>query len=217
MQRCRAGRSSRAGPRVFGPLRQSIVQFALPGAWLHALLDAFEQDVRNPRYGDRDALLAYCSLSANPVGRLLLHLYGIGDARSLDRSDAICSALQLINFWQDLSRDLPQGRIYVPLADLRSHGIDLFTLTAGVDTPQTRRLVLDLCRWAQTLMRRGAPLALEIPGRAGWELRFVVQGGLRILEKIERMDHATLSDRPRIGGADAVPLLWRAARMRVAR
>ena len=204
-------------PWIFEPLRHSIDQFALPGPLLHALLDAFEQDVRNPSYEDREALLRYCRLSANPVGRLLLHLYGIGDARALERSDAICTALQLINFWQDLSLDPPRGRIYVPLSELRQQRIGVDALTAGVDTPQTRQLVRDLCDWAATLMQRGAPLALQVPGRAGWELRLVVQGGLRILQKIDRMRHATLSARPRIGIADAPPLLWRAATMRAIR
>ncbi|MDQ2779666.1 MAG: squalene synthase HpnC [Pseudomonadota bacterium] len=200
-------------PQVFKPLSHCIAEFALPGCWLHALLDAFEQDVSNPRYPDREALLGYCRLSANPVGRLLLHLYGIEDAQALSRSDAICSALQLINFWQDLSRDLPCDRVYVPLADLRAQQLDAQALRAGVDTAATRTLVRNLCSWATDLMHHGAPLALQIPGRAGWELRLVVQGGLRILEKIGGMDHATLSARPRIGMADAPTLLWRALRM----
>jgi hydroxysqualene synthase len=208
-----------AGPRwpqVFTPLAARVQSFALPGAPLHDLLDAFSQDTRNPLYADRDQLLDYCRRSANPIGRLLLHLYGVGDAVALQQSDAICTALQLINFWQDLSVDLPRGRVYLPLSDLHAHGLDVASLQAErvpADTAATRRLVADLCAWAGGLMQQGAPLALRLPGRAGWELRLVVQGGLRILEKIARMDHATLQARPKLGAADLPLLLWRAWRM----
>ncbi len=198
---------------VFLALASSIRAYALPAQHLHALLDAFEQDVHNPRYADRAALLGYCACSANPVGRLLLHLYGIADNASLQRADAICSALQLVNFWQDLSVDGPRGRHYVPTADLLHHGVKTKAVQHCVDNPQTRALVSDLCAWAHSLMLQGAPLALQVPGRAGWELRLVVQGGLRILEKIARMNHVALLQRPRLTAADVPVLLWRALRM----
>jgi hydroxysqualene synthase len=202
-------------PQVFGPLAASIGAFALPGAPLHDLLDAFAQDTRNPLYADRAELLDYCRRSANPIGRLLLHLYGVGDPLALQRSDAVCTALQLINFWQDLSVDLPRRRVYLPMSDLRAHGLDATSLGPGPvpDSAATRSLVAGLCRWARDLMHQGAPLALQLPGRAGWELRLVVQGGLRILEKIDAMDHATLQQRPRLRATDLPPLLWRAWRM----
>ena len=209
-----------AGPRwrdVFEPLALRIHEFALPPSQLHALLDAFEQDVRNPTYADRAALLDYCRRSANPVGRLLLHLYGIDESAALHHSDAVCSALQLVNFWQDLSVDGPRGRHYVPLADLQAHGADVDDLLGRTDKPQIRRLVQSLCTWSRSLMLEGAPLALRVPGRAGWELRLVIQGGLRILEKIEHMDHASLTRRPRLTAPDAPLLLWRAWRMGRAR
>lgn len=198
---------------IFEPLALRVREFLLPPALLHDLLDAFEQDVHNPPYADRAALLNYCRRSANPVGRLLLHLYGIHDATALRRSDAICSALQLINFWQDLSVDGPRGRHYVPASDLLAHGVGADALRAASDSPQSRGLVRALCAWARELMLDGAPLALQVPGRAGWELRLVVQGGLRILEKIERMDHAILARRPALTAFDAPLLLWRALRM----
>jgi squalene synthase HpnC len=197
---------------VFGPLKTALRTHALPQAPLLALLDAFAQDVRNPPYPDRAALLDYCRRSADPVGRLLLHLYGVQDAAALRQSDAICSALQLINFWQDLGVDLPRGRCYVPEADRIAHGIE--RLEPGRDTAQTRALVRELCTWAAALMHEGAPLVHRLPGRAGWELRLVVQGGLRILETIAAMDHATLSRRPALGKRDLPRLLWRALRMR---
>jgi hydroxysqualene synthase len=198
---------------VFTALAQRVRQFKLPAAPLHDLLDAFEQDVRNPPYPDRAALLDYCRRSANPIGRLLLHLYNINTTKRLRQADAVCSALQLINFWQDLGVDAPRGRCYVPLDALAAHGVTSNELAARADSPRARALVKSLCDWAQALMQEGAPLALAVPGRAGWELRLVVQGGLRILEKIRQMDHATLSRRPTLSARDAPLLLWRALRM----
>ena len=213
-----AGRTT--SPRwatVFNPLAARITQFALPQHLLHDLLDAFEQDVRNPIYPDRQSLLDYCRRSANPIGRLLLHLYGVDETDALREADAVCTALQLINFWQDLRVDGPRGRLYVPESELAAHGVGRSELAACQDSPRSRALVRALCRWAQGLMLAGAPLALRIPGRAGWELRLVVQGGLRILEKIARMDHASLSHRPKLSAFDLPVLLWRAAAMRSVR
>jgi squalene synthase HpnC len=200
-------------PAVFPTLAAAIRKHALPGQWLHALLDAFEQDVCNPHYGDRAQLLDYCARSANPVGRLLLHMYRVGDRLSLRQSDAICTALQLINFWQDLSVDLPRDRVYVPLADLQRHGLDLPRLLQQPDDVAMRALVRDLAQWASELMAEGSPLAMRLPGRIGWELRLVVQGGLRILEKIAAMDFASVRSRPVLGRMDAPTLMWRALRM----
>ena len=202
---------------VFGPLAAAIQRHALPVSLLHDLLDAFEHDTGNPLYPDRAALLAYCQRSANPVGRLMLHLAGIHDALSLAQSDAICSALQLINFWQDPSVDLPRGRIYLPQADAARHGLALDAAAlAGHDSPASQALLRELCLWAADLMQRGAPLACRIPGRLGWELRLVVQGGLRILETIGAMQYLTLGRRPTLRAIDSLPMLWRAMRMRQA-
>jgi squalene synthase HpnC len=199
-------------PGVFAPLRAAMREHGLSPALLHALLDAFEQDVRNPQYQDRDAVLAYCSRSANPIGRLLLQLYGISDQTALRQSDAVCTALQLINFWQDLSVDLPRQRNYVPHADARRHGVSWPSGGAMPDTPAARTLVRELVHWAATLMAEGAALPLRIPGRAGWELRLVVHGGWRVLEKIARMDHGSMSQRPRLHATDLPLLLWRCVR-----
>lgn len=199
---------------VFDGLAHCRRSHALPLPLLQALLDAFEQDVRNPRYDTREQLLDYCARSANPIGRLLMHLYGIGDERSLQQSDAICSALQLINFWQDLSVDLPRDRVYVPMADFRQHGLDPERLAGEPLSSPSRALVRSLCEWSGGLMHRGAGLALRVPGRAGWELRLVVQGGLRILEKIAAMDFSSARTRPKLSAADLPAVLWRAARMK---
>ena len=208
------GAASERWPGVFVALADALADFRLPTAPLEDLLDAFEQDVRNPLYADRPALLDYCRRSANPIGRLLLHLYGVDDAMSLRRSDAVCSALQLINFWQDLSIDGPRGRHYVPESDRLAHGVDAADLLQAHDNPHARSLVRSLCEWARHLMLEGAPLALRVPGRAGWELRLVVQGGLQILAKIEHMDHAALARRPTLAVLDVPVLLWRAGRMK---
>lgn len=199
-------------PEVFVPLAHAHQRHDLPLPLLHDLLSAFEQDARNPTYADRAALLDYCRRSANPVGRLLLHLYGISDAASCRRSDAVCTALQLINFWQDLGQDQRRGRDYLPQQDrvrhaLPPHGVPL------QPTPALRSLVRELCGWARELMLEGAPLALQVPGRAGWELRLVIQGGLRILQKIERLDHDTLQHRPTVAAPDLPLLLGRACAM----
>jgi squalene synthase HpnC len=199
---------------VFRRLQQAMQTHRLSPALLHDLLDAFEQDVHNPRYATRAELLDYCRRSANPIGRLLLQLYGIEEPAALRQSDAVCTALQLINFWQDLSVELPRGRNYLPQQDASRCGLDAADGRALRDGPATRALVRELVQWAAALMAEGSPLALRVPGRAGWELRLVVHGGWRILEKIARMDHASLARRPRLRWHDAPLLAWRCLRYR---
>lgn len=218
LQACFSGRpDSGRWAAVFRPLREAIAQFALPQPPLAALLDAFAQDVRKTAagqgYADRAELLAYCSRSADPVGRLLLHLYGVHDAASLAQSDAICTALQLINFWQDLSVDVPRGRYYLPAQDCLAFGIDPQAPQTWAAHPDAPQLVRRLCDWARERMLAGAPLVHRVPGRAGWELRLVVQGGLRVLRRIEQLRFRTLQQRPKLGPADAPAILWGAARM----
>ncbi len=199
---------------IFTPLARARTAHALPVQPLEDLLDAFAQDTRNPRYPDRAALLDYCRRSANPVGRLLLHLYGVDDTAALERADRICTALQLINFWQDCSIDLPRGRVYLPVADARNHGVSLEDPALLRDTPATQALLRELCDWARQTMLEGASLALELPGRAGWELRLVVQGGLRILGKIHALEYRTVARRPMLRPPDALPMIWSALAMR---
>ena len=184
-------------PEVFTPLWPQLRAFNTPLAPLLDLLDAFMQDAREtgPQHGfaDRDALLDYCRRSANPVGRLLLHFWGVRDERSLAQSDAICSALQLINFWQDRARDLARERDYLPRTE---------TWTSAL-------------AWARALMHEGAPLARRVPGRAGWELRLVVQGGLHILGQLEASapglgERPLAPPRPKLGARDVPLLVWRA-------
>jgi hydroxysqualene synthase len=203
-------------PQVFEPLRATLESHALPIDPLTHLLSAFEQDVVKNEYADRSELLDYCRRSANPIGRLLLHLNGVGSAQALRQSDAICTALQLANFWQDLSIDTQRGRLYIPRADCARRGVDPNAVLSQQDTPAARALIADMVVWARESMLAGAPLVHTLPGRAGWELRLVVQGGLRILEKIESIDFGTLRTRPTLRLLDWPLLLWRALRMRPA-
>ena len=214
LQACVAGKPvSNRWPQVFNHLQPVIAQFALPIDLLTDLLSAFEQDVLKTRYTSQTELLDYCRRSANPVGRLLLHLYKVTDAESLAQSDCICTALQLINFWQDLGVDITRGRIYLPLDSFAQHGVDEAQLLRLEVNPSTTALVAANVAWAKALMLRGSPLVKKLPGRAGWELRLVVQGGLRIVEKIERLGFATLRQRPKLNGWDGAVMLWRAMRM----
>ncbi|HMN75372.1 MAG TPA: squalene synthase HpnC [Burkholderiaceae bacterium] len=201
---------------VFDPLGPIIARHALPLPHFTDLLSAFRQDVVPHRYADRADLLDYCRRSAHPVGRLMLHLYGVADDDALARSDAICGALQLANFWQDLSVDRRRGRLYVPLADAQRFGVAPGDLLAGSDSARVRALVAELVGWTRELMQAGAPLVHRIAGRAGWELRFVVQGGLRILERIEQAGFDVLQHRPALGWQDAPRLAARALAMRPA-
>lgn len=202
---------------VFGPLQYAIQQHGLPIMLLDDLLSAFLQDVdvtaRGATYTDRSQLLDYCRRSANPVGRLLLHLYKVDDTTSLQQSDAICSALQLINFWQDLSVDLPRGRHYLTDVDLARFGVSRADLLLPHTTSASRALVMDCAAWARQMMLDGAPLVHRLPGRIGWELRLVVQGGLRILDKVQALEGESLLQRPTVGKADLPRMLWRAWHM----
>lgn len=198
---------------VFTPLAEALLDWDLPLPWLEALLDAFEQDVRQSRWPDRAALMDYSHRSADPVGRLLLHLCGLRDETSLRLSDGICTALQLVNFWQDVGVDARRDRIYLPREDMDRHGVNEATVLAGQDSPALQGLVLELCAWTREGMLRGAPLVHRMPGRLAWELRFVVQGGLRILDRIEALGGRTLIERPKLGTADLATMAWRAVRM----
>lgn len=199
---------------VFTPLRATIATHQLPVPLLHDLLDAFVQDIEKSRdragYATDAELTDYCRRSANPVGRLLLHLYGVTDAQGLLESDAICTALQLINFWQDLSVDIPRGRYYLSDEARNRHSVSQADILAQKQTENATLLIAACADFARASMLKGSELVHRIPGRAGWELRLVVQGGLRILDKIEALHYATLRQRPRLQWWDFPVMLWRA-------
>ena len=213
---CKHATPSSRWPQVFEPLSAVLIERQLPVSLLTDLLSAFEQDIGKHSYADRAELLDYCRRSANPVGRLLLHLYGVTGAQALRQSDAICTSLQLTNFWQDLGVDTRRGRVYTPATDCVRHGVTQPDLLEQSDTRNVRALVADMVGWAREMMLAGAPLVHAIPGRSGWELRLVVQGGLRILEKIEQLGFATLLLRPTLRWYDVPLLFWRALKMRPA-
>ncbi|MDQ7989053.1 MAG: squalene synthase HpnC [Candidatus Dactylopiibacterium sp.] len=198
---------------MFARLARNVAEWCLPVPLLRDLLDAFAQDVVKTRYADFPELLDYCRRSANPVGRLLLHLYGVDDAASLQRSDAICSALQLINFWQDVGVDWPKGRVYLPQDSLTRFGVSEAAIAAGRVDDAWRALMAFEVQRARAMMLAGAPLAKTLPGRVGWELRLVVQGGLRILERIEAVGYDVFRQRPRLGRLDWLLLAGRACAM----
>lgn len=195
---------------IFQRLAQAIRCHALPVQPFRDLLNAFSQDVVKLRYADFDELLDYCRRSADPVGRLMLHLYRAVSDENLVRSDCICSSLQLINFWQDVAIDWKKPRVYLPQSDLARFGVSEAQISEGRIDDNWRALMRFQIQRARAMMLRGAPLGAAIPGRIGLELRTVVAGGLRILEKIETVDFDVFSHRPVLRAYDWPLLSWRA-------
>jgi squalene synthase HpnC len=198
---------------LFTRLAGVIAEYKLPLEPFRDLLSAFKQDVATTRYASFDLLLDYCRRSANPVGLLMLSLYGAADARNVRDSDAICSALQLINFLQDVAIDRDKDRIYIPLADLARFEVQPEQLDRQDADRRWRALMAFEVDRARAMMLQGAPLARRLPGRIGWELRLVVQGGLRILDAIEEVGYDVFRRRPQLKTRDWVAILWRALRM----
>jgi len=195
---------------LFGPLANAIAAHALPVRYFRDLLDAFSQDVGKTRYADFDELRAYCRHSADPVGRLMLCLFKAHRDELLGRSDAICTSLQLINFWQDVAVDWAKNRIYLPEADRVRFGVSEQQIADGVVDDNWRALMRFEIDRTRALMRFGAALPLALPGRIGWELRLIVLGGLRILDKIESVDYDVFRHRPTLGKRDAIAMAARA-------
>ncbi len=194
----------------FAALAEVIAEWKLPLPLFSDLLDAFAQDVVKKRYTDYPQLLDYCRRSANPVGRLLLHLFDRAGEENLRRSDCICSALQLINFWQDIAIDWEKNRVYLPQDDLARFGIGEEEIAAQRCSPQWRKLIAFQVERTRSLMLEGAGLVQELPGRLGWEIRMTVQGGLRILEKIRQTDGDVFRHRPVLGPPDWLRMAGRA-------
>jgi len=206
------------GTTLMRALAGVIAEYHLPLQLFHDLLDAFRQDVTVHRHPDWDSLLDYSRRSANPVGRLMLHLYGAATPDRFVQSDAICTALQLINFWQDAAIDFSRGRIYLPQDAMARHGVTEATLAEARCDAGWIALLQELKDRTEAMLQSGAPLALGLPPhvetRIGWELRLVVQGGQRILERTEAVGFDVFRRRPKLGAADWPLLLWRAATMR---
>ena len=195
---------------AFDELAEVIAEWQLPLQLFTDLLDAFAQDVVKKRYADYAELLGYCRRSANPVGRLLLHLVGRTSAQNLAHSDCICSALQLINFWQDIGLDWQKGRVYLPQHELARFNVDEEQIAEARWSDAWATLLAFQVDRARRLMYQGAPLVRQLPGRMGWEIRFTVHGGLRILEKIDRARGDVFRARPLLGPADWLRIASRA-------
>ncbi|NRR30529.1 squalene synthase HpnC [Oxalobacteraceae bacterium] len=202
------------GNVMFDRLAGVIAQFQLPTKPLYDLLSAFKQDVTVSRYATYNALLDYCARSANPVGLLMLSLYQQADEQNVRDSDAICTALQLINFLQDVAIDTHKERIYIPLEDLSRYAISPAALDHESARPRWRALMKFEVERTRALMLSGAPLALRLRGRIGFELRMVVQGGLAILDAIEAVDYDVFRRRPKLARADWLRVFWAALRMK---
>lgn len=193
------------------PLAAAVREHALPVPLLRDLLDAFRQDVTRTRYANYDELLDYCRRSAHPIGRLLLHLYGRTDEPSLVRSDLICSSLQIVNFLQDVAIDYRKGRIYLPLDEMRQHAVSETMIANGDANPQWRAFMLFQIDRARERMSAGAPLAADLRGRIGMELRLVIAGGRRILDKLAAVEGDVFRHRPVLGRSDWVRMFLSAA------
>jgi squalene synthase HpnC len=187
-----------AAPKVawFADLAAIIREHALPVPLFRDLLSAFSQDVTKARYADYAEVLDYCRRSANPIGRLLLVLYGAATPQNLAHADAICSSLQLINFWQDVAIDYRKNRIYFPQDEMQTYGVNESQIE-NADTGRNWRtfMAFQVAR-ARARLLSGAPLGRVLKGRLGLEMRMIVAGGDRILTKIANADYDVFNKRP---------------------
>ena len=208
-----AFRAQLAAPRepLFREVAKIIEQHGLPVQLFADLLDAFTQDVTQKRYENFSAVLDYCRRSANPVGRLLLHLFKRTTDSDLRRSDAICTSLQLINFWQDVDVDWTKDRrVYLPQDEMARFGVTERHLQEKICDNSWKNLLSFQTKRTRELMLSGKDLGESLPGRIGLEIRTTVQGGLRILEKIERAGYDVFRRRPKLRAFDWPLLLLRA-------
>ena len=195
---------------LFHDVALVVRQHALPLALFEDLLDAFKQDVTKKRYADFGELAGYCRRSANPVGRLLLHLFKRTTDSDLERSDAVCTALQLINFWQDVELDYAKGRIYLPQDEMARFGVSERHVAEKICDHAWRALMRFQVDRARDMMLSGEPLGRALSGRLGLEIRTTIHGGLRILEKIEAVGYDVFRRRPTLKLHDWPLLLFRA-------
>jgi phytoene synthase len=194
---------------VFAALRHSIAACRLPVALFHDLLSAFRQDVTVKRYQTWEDLLDYCRRSANPVGRLVLRVAG-RDNEGLDQaSDAVCTALQLTNFWQDLKIDWNRGRLYLPASVWMAAGAREGALHGDRLPDEWRRAVQNAAAYTRQLFDRGREVCDGVPGRLRYELRATWLGGTRILDKLETSGFDPFAQRPKLSWTDAPGILWR--------
>lgn len=198
-----------AARHVFVAVPHTMRTFALPLDPFVDLLSAFRQDVTTRRYDTWDAVLDYCRRSANPVGRLMLGLAGVRDAAAERSADALCTALQLTNFWQDVAIDWSRGRLYVPLDACVAHGALLTDLDRRVIGPAWQRTLADVAARTDALFDEGRAVCDAVDGRLRFELRATWLGGRRILHRLAAADFDVFMRRPTLGSRDLVMIGWR--------
>lgn len=189
---------------------QAIAPYQMPLQPFYDLLSAFEQDISKTRYQNFGEVIDYCRRSANPVGRMMLHLYGEHNPQSIAQSDGICTALQLINFWQDIAIDLKKGRIYLPQDDLAKFDVTEQDLMAEKFTPNLQSLLRYECQRTYKILHAGAPLGKNLTGRIGFELRMIILGGNQILENMAKNHYDIFKNRPTLKIKDWLIILKRA-------
>jgi squalene synthase HpnC len=210
LRRCYGDNGEQPQHPIHVALRETIRQFAIPATPFLKLIEANRMDQRRRRHPTYADLLHYCDHSANPVGHLVLYLLGYRDAERQRLSDAICTGLQLANFWQDVQRDLAMDRIYIPLEDMARFGYSESDLQTGVVDDRFRGLMRFEVERARALFAAGRPLADMVHGVARWQLRLYSAGGLAVLQAIERLDYDVLHQRPALSKADKARLAMQA-------
>lgn len=192
---------------VFVALRETADRFEMPMELFHNLLKAFRSDVTTHRYETFDEVLAYCENSANPIGRLMLLLFNYRSEATMELSDFICTALQLTNFWQDVSVDLEKDRVYIPMEDIREFGYSEEELLQRRHSQVFKDIMGYQVERTEQLFREGRPLLLQVGKDLRMELRLTWNGGMRILKKIEQADYNVLTCRPALSFYDKASLL----------
>ena len=208
----RIARGGMDGTGLFRDLATVIRRHQLPMSPFYDLLDAFSQDVTKTRYANFGEVMDYCRHSANPIGRLLLHLYGVADTRHNALSDGICSALQIINFLQDIALDYKKGRIYLPQDELEKFGIAETQIASGDSSGLWWAFMQAQIERARKLLQAGAPLGTQLNGRLGLEMRMIIMGGERILKKIHANQGDIFNARPVLKPNDWLYMFYRALR-----
>lgn len=190
-------------------LHNSIINRTLnPEHFIH-LLDAFEQDLHKKQYENFSELSDYCSKSANPVGRLILELYGIHDKEVMDYSDQICTALQLTNFWQDVKIDLAKGRVYIPQEDFTEYSVESSIVKSEQISDTLRQIIkLEIDRTIR-LFNEGSKILAYLPFRLKWQIKWTINSGMKILEKIEKNKYDVLKYRPTLTKFDYIISLFK--------
>jgi squalene synthase HpnC len=187
-----------------------IRNHAIPLQLFEDLLSAFRQDVVKTRYCDHADVLDYCRRSADPVGRILLHIFDEASPENLICSDQICSALQLVNFWQDVAIDWQKNRIYLPQDDMLRFGVSENHLAHAQCDQAFRELLRFECQRTRAMMEAGSPLGRRLPGRVGLEIRTIVAAATRVLDKLEEANYDIFNARPKLTALDWPGILWRA-------